>query len=82
MTGATPGAPDVALTLAARKQLVRLASGREIDGYTLNGSSPGPDTWSVNCTRCTCTAATRSCESYDIAFLANKPGLWMATATI
>jgi FtsP/CotA-like multicopper oxidase with cupredoxin domain len=42
LTDATPGAPDVALTLVARKEKVRLASGREIDGYTLNGSSPGP----------------------------------------
>ncbi len=42
LTDATPGAPDVALTLVARKQRVPLASGREIDGYTLNGTSPGP----------------------------------------
>jgi FtsP/CotA-like multicopper oxidase with cupredoxin domain len=42
LTDTTPGAPDVALTLVARKEKVRLASGREIDGYTLNGSSPRP----------------------------------------
>lgn len=33
---------DVAVTLTARKGSFRLASGREIDGYTLNGTSPGP----------------------------------------
>ena len=35
-------APDVDVTLTARKQRFTLASGREIDGYTLDGSSPGP----------------------------------------
>ena len=34
--------PDVTVTLTARKQRYRLASGREVDGYTLNGQSPGP----------------------------------------
>jgi FtsP/CotA-like multicopper oxidase with cupredoxin domain len=34
--------PDVDVTLAARKQAVRLASGRRINGYTLNGQTPGP----------------------------------------
>ncbi|GAA4593566.1 hypothetical protein GCM10023194_58140 [Planotetraspora phitsanulokensis] len=34
--------PDVDVTLTARKQRFRLASGREVDGYTLNGRSPGP----------------------------------------
>jgi FtsP/CotA-like multicopper oxidase with cupredoxin domain len=33
---------DVAVTLTARKQRFRLLSGREVDGYTLNGDSPGP----------------------------------------
>ncbi len=33
---------DVTVTLTARKQRLRLASGREVDGYTLNGQSPGP----------------------------------------
>jgi FtsP/CotA-like multicopper oxidase with cupredoxin domain len=33
---------DVAVTLVARRQTFRLASGRSIDGYTLNGTSPGP----------------------------------------
>ncbi|MGP3920912.1 multicopper oxidase family protein [Nonomuraea sp. 10N515B] len=35
--------PDVDVTLTARKQRHRLASGREVDGYTLNGRSPGPE---------------------------------------
>ncbi len=33
---------DVAVTLIARKQRFRLPSGRTVDGYTLNGQSPGP----------------------------------------
>ena len=40
---ADPDRPaDVAVALIARKQRYRLASGREVDGYTLNGQSPGP----------------------------------------
>jgi FtsP/CotA-like multicopper oxidase with cupredoxin domain len=40
---ADPDRPaDVSVTLTARKERFRLASGREIDGYTLNGQSPGP----------------------------------------
>jgi FtsP/CotA-like multicopper oxidase with cupredoxin domain len=40
---ADPGRPaDVTVTLTARKQRFRLASGRAVDGYTLNGQSPGP----------------------------------------
>jgi FtsP/CotA-like multicopper oxidase with cupredoxin domain len=35
-------APDVRLELTARQERFRLASGREVEGYTLNGSSPGP----------------------------------------
>jgi FtsP/CotA-like multicopper oxidase with cupredoxin domain len=35
-------AADVAVTLVARKVRFPLASGREVDGYTLNGQSPGP----------------------------------------
>lgn len=34
--------PDVTVTLVAREQRHRLASGREVDGYTFNGRSPGP----------------------------------------
>ncbi|HYO38123.1 MAG TPA: multicopper oxidase family protein [Nocardioidaceae bacterium] len=33
---------DVTVDLVAAKQRFRLASGRTVDGYTLNGSSPGP----------------------------------------
>ncbi len=36
------GVPDVSVTLTARKETVRLASGREVEGYTVNGTSPGP----------------------------------------
>src|SRR5262245_55944726 len=40
---ADPNRPaDVSVTLTARRERFRLASGREIDGYTLNGQSPGP----------------------------------------
>jgi FtsP/CotA-like multicopper oxidase with cupredoxin domain len=40
---AAPGRPaDVSVTLTARKERFRLASGRSIDGYTVNGQSPGP----------------------------------------
>jgi FtsP/CotA-like multicopper oxidase with cupredoxin domain len=33
---------DQQVTLVARKQQFQLASGRAVDGYTLNGQSPGP----------------------------------------
>ncbi|GIH28536.1 metallo-oxidoreductase [Acrocarpospora phusangensis] len=33
---------DVDVTLVARKQRFKLATGRSVDGYTLNGTSPGP----------------------------------------
>jgi len=40
---ADPNRPaDVSVTVTARKERFRLASGREVDGYTLNGESPGP----------------------------------------
>ena len=40
---ADPDRPaDVTVTLTARKEHLRLGSGREVDGYTLNGESPGP----------------------------------------
>jgi FtsP/CotA-like multicopper oxidase with cupredoxin domain len=40
---ADPARPaDVQVTLIARQERFRLASGREVDGYTLNGASPGP----------------------------------------
>jgi FtsP/CotA-like multicopper oxidase with cupredoxin domain len=38
-----PGLPaDVTVELVAEKHRFTLASGREVDGYTLNGTSPGP----------------------------------------
>jgi FtsP/CotA-like multicopper oxidase with cupredoxin domain len=42
LTGPRDGKPDVAVTLTARKQKLTLASGESVDGFTLNGSSPGP----------------------------------------
>ncbi len=43
LTGPRTGTPDVAVDLVARAGTVRLASGREVRGFTLNGSSPGPE---------------------------------------
>jgi len=42
LTGPTTGIPNVDVTLTARKQKFQLASGETVDGYTLNGASPGP----------------------------------------
>jgi FtsP/CotA-like multicopper oxidase with cupredoxin domain len=42
LTGDVTGPADVAVTLVARQGRFRLASGEEVDGYTLNGTSPGP----------------------------------------
>ncbi|HEU4947978.1 MAG TPA: multicopper oxidase family protein [Kribbella sp.] len=42
LTGPNTGTPDVAVTLTARKQKFNLASGESVDGFTLNGTSPGP----------------------------------------
>ena len=42
LTGPTDGEPDVALELAARQESFPLATGERVDGYTLNGTSPGP----------------------------------------
>ena len=36
------GTPDVRLDLTARQERFTLGSGRKVDGYTVNGSSPGP----------------------------------------
>jgi FtsP/CotA-like multicopper oxidase with cupredoxin domain len=33
---------EVSVTLTARKERFHLASGEEVDGYTVNGTSPGP----------------------------------------
>ncbi len=43
LTGPPDGAPDVDLTLRARQETFRLASGEQVDGYTLDGASPGPE---------------------------------------
>jgi FtsP/CotA-like multicopper oxidase with cupredoxin domain len=42
LTGPRDGTPDVTATLTARQGSVRLASGERIEGYTLNGTTPGP----------------------------------------
>ncbi len=34
---------DVLVTLTARRQVFRLPSGQQVDGYTLDGTSPGPE---------------------------------------
>jgi FtsP/CotA-like multicopper oxidase with cupredoxin domain len=43
LTDPSTGQADVQVTLVARKQTARLASGQEIEGYTLNGLTPGPE---------------------------------------
>jgi FtsP/CotA-like multicopper oxidase with cupredoxin domain len=42
LTGPVDGKPDVAVELAARQESFELAGGDRFDGYTLNGTSPGP----------------------------------------
>ena len=42
LTGPPDGAPDVTVDLAARAGSFELASGQRVQGYTLNGASPGP----------------------------------------
>jgi len=42
LTVGTDRPADKVVDLTARKGTVHLASGRTVDGYTLNGSSPGP----------------------------------------
>jgi FtsP/CotA-like multicopper oxidase with cupredoxin domain len=42
LTGPADGEPDVAVDLAARKESFELASGEQVQGFTLNGTSPGP----------------------------------------
>jgi len=42
LTGPRDGAPDMAMTLTARQGRFRLARGERADGFTLNGTSPGP----------------------------------------
>jgi FtsP/CotA-like multicopper oxidase with cupredoxin domain len=43
LKGPSDGTPDVDLTLTARQQPFTLASGETVKGYTLNGTSPGPE---------------------------------------
>ena len=42
LTGPRGGAADVEVTLVARADDIDLGDGRAVDGYTLNGTSPGP----------------------------------------
>ena len=42
LTGPATGEPDVDVRLEARQESFELASGERVQGYTLNGSSPGP----------------------------------------
>ena len=43
LTGPADGTPDVAVELEAREESFDLVSGEQVQGYTLNGSSPGPE---------------------------------------
>lgn len=42
LTGPSTGTPDVDVTLTAESGRVQVGGGRSIEGFTLNGSSPGP----------------------------------------
>jgi FtsP/CotA-like multicopper oxidase with cupredoxin domain len=42
LTGPSDAAPDVSVDLTARAGSFELASGQRVQGYTLNGASPGP----------------------------------------
>jgi FtsP/CotA-like multicopper oxidase with cupredoxin domain len=42
LRGPATGDPDVAVELEARQQQFALPTGEQVSGYTLNGSSPGP----------------------------------------
>ncbi|WP_231916868.1 multicopper oxidase family protein [Nocardioides scoriae] len=42
LSGPRTGEPDVVVDLTARQGTVRLADGEQVEGYTLDGSSPGP----------------------------------------
>ena len=42
LTGPSTDEPDVAVDLAASQGSFRLTSGEEVEGYMLNGTSPGP----------------------------------------
>jgi FtsP/CotA-like multicopper oxidase with cupredoxin domain len=43
LTGPQDAEPDVAVTLTARREEFTLPTGERVDGYTLNGTSPGPE---------------------------------------
>jgi FtsP/CotA-like multicopper oxidase with cupredoxin domain len=43
LTGPQTREPDVSVTLVARQETVKVEDGPVVDGYTLNGSSPGPE---------------------------------------
>jgi FtsP/CotA-like multicopper oxidase with cupredoxin domain len=43
LTGPTDGTPAMTATLTARQGTVTLASGEQVQGYTLNGRTPGPE---------------------------------------
>jgi FtsP/CotA-like multicopper oxidase with cupredoxin domain len=42
LTADTRARPDVTMSLVARAEAFELGSGRRVEGYTLNGQSPGP----------------------------------------
>ncbi|MPV37626.1 multicopper oxidase family protein [Georgenia subflava] len=42
LAGPPDGAPDVRMTLTAEAGTIELGTGERLEGYTLNGSSPGP----------------------------------------
>jgi FtsP/CotA-like multicopper oxidase with cupredoxin domain len=42
LAGRVDGPPDVRVELTARQETTTLASGEEVEAYTLNGSTPGP----------------------------------------
>ena len=50
---------DVTVDLTARQGTVHLASGQKVQGYTLNGTSPGPliEATSASWSRCGCTTS-------------------------
>ncbi len=42
LTGPATGDPDVAVEVEARRERITLVTGEELDGFTLDGTSPGP----------------------------------------
>ncbi|GGG73602.1 multicopper oxidase family protein [Paenibacillus radicis (ex Gao et al. 2016)] len=43
LTGSADGEPDVRFTLTAEKKTVKLSSGKEVEAWTYNGQTPGPE---------------------------------------